>query len=140
MHGAIRMGTPTAHPDGGADQDQVRQLEDQVHGLSHALHSRDVIGQAKGALIAHLEIGPDAAFALLVRCSQHANTTLAELAAVLVDRVYEPGPADPSHCPSQHTVIDEPLTESRTSLLSAHGPAPGPNRPHRVGCDARHTE
>ena len=41
-----------------------------------ALTSRDVIGQAKGILMERHRLTPDAAFALLVRASQHTHTKL----------------------------------------------------------------
>lgn len=118
---------PTADPDGGASPDRFRQLEDQVQGLSQALHSRDIIGQAKGVLIAHLQIDADAAFAVLVRCSQHTNTRLAEIAAVLVTRVRDRGPAP--HGRSIPAVLEELLTESRAAASGCPQPnLRGPGR------------
>ena len=48
----------------------------QAEQLRVALQSRDLIGQAKGILMASLKIGPDEAFALLQQTSQHQNTKL----------------------------------------------------------------
>lgn len=100
-------------PEGDTTREEVRldhyritQLEHQVEGLTRALHSRDVIGQAKGILIAHFGIGPDDAFTLLVHFSQHTNIKLAEIAAVLVTRVRERGPANPQQCHVVTEVID----------------------------------
>jgi hypothetical protein len=82
----------------GAEQCRITQLEQQVEGLTRALQNRDTIGQAKGILLSHYAMGPDEAFALLVRLSQHTNTKLAEIAVVLVARVRESGPAPPERC------------------------------------------
>ncbi|MGW5719963.1 ANTAR domain-containing protein [Amycolatopsis sp. NPDC003865] len=53
--------------------------------LRRAIESRDVIGQAKGILMARQGLSADAAFALLRRTSQELNVKLAEIAAALVD-------------------------------------------------------
>jgi hypothetical protein len=82
--------TPTAL---GPDQYRITVLENQIEGLTRALHSRDVIGQAKGILVAHYDISADEAFTLLSRVSQHTNTKLSELARIFVARVRERGPA-----------------------------------------------
>jgi transcriptional regulator with GAF, ATPase, and Fis domain len=44
--------------------------------MTVALSSRDVIGQAKGILMERYRLTPDAAFALLVKASQHTHTKL----------------------------------------------------------------
>jgi transcriptional regulator with GAF, ATPase, and Fis domain len=44
--------------------------------MTAALASRDVIGQAKGILMERYRLTPDAAFALLVKASQHTHTKL----------------------------------------------------------------
>jgi transcriptional regulator with GAF, ATPase, and Fis domain len=44
--------------------------------MAAALTSRDVIGQAKGILMERYRLTPDAAFALLVKASQHTHTKL----------------------------------------------------------------
>lgn len=44
--------------------------------MAVALSSRDVIGQAKGILMERYRLTPDAAFALLVKASQHTHTKL----------------------------------------------------------------
>lgn len=48
--------------------------------LTEALNNRDVIGQAKGVLMAQGAANDQAAFALLVAASQRSNTKLAEVA------------------------------------------------------------
>jgi GAF domain-containing protein len=55
--------------------------------LSNALQSRDVIGQAKGILLAQGAPDDVAAFALLVSASQRANTKLHSVAEQLVASV-----------------------------------------------------
>jgi GAF domain-containing protein len=52
--------------------------------LREALESRDVIGQAKGILMARRGCTPDAAFEALKRASQHRNTKLREIAEQVV--------------------------------------------------------
>lgn len=55
-----------------------------VRQLREALESRDVIGQAKGLLMARHGLGADEAFALLVRRARDTNTRLRDVAAGLV--------------------------------------------------------
>jgi len=52
--------------------------------LREALESRDVIGQAKGILMARRGCTPDAAFEALRRVSQHRNVKLREIAEQVV--------------------------------------------------------
>jgi AmiR/NasT family two-component response regulator len=59
----------------------------QAEGLQIALESRDVIGQAKGILMAREHVTADEAFDILRTTSQHLNVKLRELAA----RVAETG-------------------------------------------------
>jgi GAF domain-containing protein len=55
--------------------------------LTDALEHRDVVGQAKGILLAQGAADDQAAFAILVAASQHANTKLHTVARQLVDAV-----------------------------------------------------
>ncbi|MDD7937969.1 GAF and ANTAR domain-containing protein [Actinomycetospora lutea] len=55
-----------------------------ITGLTVALDSRDVIGQAKGILIERFGVGPEQAFAMLVESSQQTNIKLVEVAGWLV--------------------------------------------------------
>ena len=55
--------------------------------LSEALQTRDVIGQAKGVLMAHGADDEDAAFALLVSASQRSSVKVHEVARQLVASV-----------------------------------------------------
>jgi hypothetical protein len=63
------------------------QAAHRVAALERGLASRDLIGQAKGALMARHGLDATAAFEQLVRISQETNTRLAEVAARLVDEV-----------------------------------------------------
>jgi GAF domain-containing protein len=62
----------------------ARQLNVQ---LTEALQSRDIIGQAKGILLAQGAVDDGAAFAMLVKASQRANTRLHAVARQIVDSV-----------------------------------------------------
>jgi GAF domain-containing protein len=55
--------------------------------LTDALENRDVIGQAKGILLAQGAADDAAAFAILIAASQHANTKLHTVAQQLVEAV-----------------------------------------------------
>jgi hypothetical protein len=92
-----------AHRDGITDTDRHRALLLATHAslalqharsaelaalervnLRRAIASRDVIGQAKGILMARQGLDADAAFDLLRRTSQDLNVKLADIAATLV--------------------------------------------------------
>lgn len=62
--------------------ENARRLSEQ---LKEALRSRDVIGQAKGILMAQRGIEEDAAFAVLVRLSQHSQEKLRDVARRVVE-------------------------------------------------------
>lgn len=61
-------------------------------GLKTAIQSRDVIGQAKGIVMARRRLTADMAFDVLKELSQHRNEKLAELAAVIARTGELPGP------------------------------------------------
>ncbi|PPK65458.1 GAF and ANTAR domain-containing protein [Actinokineospora auranticolor] len=65
-----------------------------VEQLRDALDSRDVIGQAKGILMARRGVGADEAFDTLRRASQNINVKLRELAKTLVARHHTLDPLD----------------------------------------------
>ncbi|RCW43669.1 GAF domain-containing protein [Halopolyspora algeriensis] len=65
-----------------------KKREDQ---LTEALATRDLIGQAKGLLMAREKITGEQAFQLLVRTSQDTNIKLVEVARWLVDEHENPG-------------------------------------------------
>ncbi len=56
--------------------------------LREALVTRDVIGQAKGILMARQGCSADEAFDVLRRASQRANRTLADMAEELVEAIH----------------------------------------------------
>ncbi|WP_396042999.1 ANTAR domain-containing protein [Aeromicrobium sp. UC242_57] len=58
-----------------------------LEGLTAALASRTVIGQAQGVLIERYKVGPDRAFEILKRFSQEQNVRLVEIARGLVSDV-----------------------------------------------------
>ncbi|MGM1060419.1 GAF and ANTAR domain-containing protein [Saccharothrix sp. Mg75] len=53
--------------------------------LTEAVHTRDLIGQAKGILMERHKLTADQAFSVLVRVSQQSNTKLRDLAQQLVE-------------------------------------------------------
>jgi hypothetical protein len=63
-------------------------------GLTTALNSRDVIGQAKGVLMARHAIGDDQAFRMLVSASQDTNIKLVDVSRWLADQATQ-GRSDP---------------------------------------------
>jgi transcriptional regulator with GAF, ATPase, and Fis domain len=65
--------------------------------MEKALRTRDVIGQAKGLLMARSNVDEDAAFDMLVGASQRMNIKLAEVARRLVEGSLPEGPSERSH-------------------------------------------
>lgn len=63
----------------------------QVEHLQSALATRDLIGQAKGVIMATCHCSVDDAFRLLVAQSQHENRKLVEIAAEIVARAARAG-------------------------------------------------
>jgi AmiR/NasT family two-component response regulator len=53
--------------------------------LKEALRTRDMIGQAKGILMAREGLDEDAAFRLLIRASQRTNAKLRDVARKVVE-------------------------------------------------------
>jgi AmiR/NasT family two-component response regulator len=74
----------------GVQAAEIERLEDvqavEVANLNLALASRDLIGQAKGILMATLGCSADEAFALIVTQSQHENRKVTAIAADIVAR------------------------------------------------------
>ena len=64
----------------------VARLEGQAEHLRRAVESRDVIGQAKGIIMATMHCTPDEAFVVLKQQSQAENRKLAVIAAELAGR------------------------------------------------------
>ncbi|HUP72184.1 MAG TPA: ANTAR domain-containing protein [Acidimicrobiales bacterium] len=63
------------------DAAKLREAAAEVETLKQAMATRDVIGQAKGILMATLRCPADEAFALLVRQSQHENRKVHDISA-----------------------------------------------------------
>jgi hypothetical protein len=61
-------------------------LERELDQLREAIASRDLIGQAKGIVMATTGCDADAAFQVLVKQSQHENRKLRDVAAELIAR------------------------------------------------------
>ena len=62
--------------------------------MEEALQSRDVIGQAKGILMAREGIGPEEAFDMLRRASQRVNVKLRDIARQIADSASAAPPAE----------------------------------------------
>jgi AmiR/NasT family two-component response regulator len=69
--------------DGNGDG-EVGRLQLEVSQLQQALATRDLIGQAKGVLMATEALSADEAFRRMVRESQRTNRKLTEIAAEVV--------------------------------------------------------
>lgn len=65
----------------------VAARDDEIDGLQRALESRDVIGQAKGVIMAALRCSADEAFALLVKQSQAENRKVVDIATDIAANV-----------------------------------------------------
>ncbi|MGW0163501.1 GAF and ANTAR domain-containing protein [Mycobacterium sp. NPDC003323] len=57
------------------------------HQFTHALASRDVIGQAKGIIMERLHVDAPTAFQLLIKLSQESNTKLIDIADQVVTSI-----------------------------------------------------
>jgi hypothetical protein len=68
---------------------------DRAAGLTRAINTRDVIGQAKGVLMARLAIGDDQAFRMLVSASQETNVKLVDVSRWLANEAAR-GRSDPT--------------------------------------------
>lgn len=68
---------------------------DEIANLEKALETRDIIGQAKGILMARQRIDADAAFDVLRLASQRTNKKLRDVASELVANVIKAQPAAP---------------------------------------------
>jgi GAF domain-containing protein len=63
---------------------QLRSHQEVTRNLERAIESRDLIGQAKGILMAKHEIDAEAAFELLRDASQRSNRPVREIAGLVV--------------------------------------------------------
>ena len=66
------------------------ELAAEVAHLKLAIEHRDVIGQAKGVLMARERCSADAAFSILRMASQRENRKLYEIARELAERAEHP--------------------------------------------------
>lgn len=85
---------------------QEMQRRDDLHAhetdmIRSALETRDLIGQAKGVIMAALACTPDEAFLLIRQQSQHENRKLVEVAAEVARRASSrtDGPYRPARAP-----------------------------------------
>ena len=81
----------------GVALDTARERADsaaKTEGLTAALRTRDIIGQAQGILIERERITADQAFDLLRRASQRTNTKLRDVAATLLETGETPASSD----------------------------------------------
>jgi GAF domain-containing protein len=69
-----------------ANATAYHRATDLAHNLTLALEHRDVIGQAKGILMAQDKVSSEEAFDILRRASQRSNRKVHELAAEIVAR------------------------------------------------------
>lgn len=108
--GAIKVYSRDPHSYTTSDEPILQMLADQagvvpanVEGyveagelseqLKDALRSRDVIGQAKGILMAQEGVDDEAAFAMLRQASQSKNVKLRDIAAAVVETTRRQAPA-----------------------------------------------
>lgn len=70
---------------------ELRARIDLTEQLQEAIDSRDMIGQAKGIVMARLGVDATTAFSLLRDASQSGNVKVRELAKQIVDGVIDPG-------------------------------------------------
>jgi len=87
--------TELAQQNHDAEMAGARQVhDDQMGNLERAIATRDLIGQAKGVIMASLGCSPDHAFELLVKQSQAENRKLVDIAAGITAQVQRfPKPA-----------------------------------------------
>lgn len=64
--------------------DQCLALQQEITHLRHAIEARDLIGQAKGLIMAGTDSDADEAFRILVAQSQHENRKLRDVAEDVV--------------------------------------------------------
>lgn len=64
--------------------EELLQVRRQLRSLENALDTRDVIGMAKGILIARERCSPQEAFQILSRASQRENRKVVDIAEWLV--------------------------------------------------------
>ena len=90
LHDEQMADARTHHHDETASATAAHDHE--VDGLQHALETRDMIGQAKGVIMAALHCSADEAFSLLVKQSQAENRKLTDIAADITANVQRRAP------------------------------------------------
>lgn len=70
----------------GDDGDELTRLKVENENLRRAIDSRDLIGQAKGMLMARGGLSADDAFRMLVIQSQRHNMKVVEIAQAMVEK------------------------------------------------------
>ena len=78
-----------------ASEDEVARLRDTIRNLETAVEHRDVIGQAKGVIMATRRCSAEEAFALLIEQSQHTNRRVIDIATELAASQSQGGPPGP---------------------------------------------
>jgi GAF domain-containing protein len=73
---------------------QLRDQEDLTDQLQRAIDSRDLIGQAKGIVMAHRQVDAGQAFSLLRVGSQSRNVKLRDIAQAVIDGRIDPRALD----------------------------------------------
>lgn len=102
----------------------MQRAEQLTRQLARALENRDVIGQAKGIIMAGQNVSSDEAFDVLRRASQRANRKLSDVAGDIVERRNAdlrhagPAPADPAGNAASPA---EPGQPARSGLRSRSG-------------------
>jgi AmiR/NasT family two-component response regulator len=71
--------------------DELEAAEQSNRHLIEALSTRTVIGQATGIIMERYKLGPDAAFAVLLRTSSESNRKVREIAEQLVSTGHAEG-------------------------------------------------
>jgi AmiR/NasT family two-component response regulator len=68
------------------------RTRDVIRHLEAALETREIIGMAKGVIMANEKVTPDEAFGLLVRASQKRNVKLRDVAVETIETGLSPTP------------------------------------------------
>jgi response regulator NasT len=84
-HAAASERAQRGHDEEMAVSDRAHEV--QMANMDAAVATRDLIGQAKGIIMASLGCSPDHAFALLVKQSQAENSKIVDIAAGITAQV-----------------------------------------------------
>lgn len=97
-----------------ANAHALRRAEQLAHQLAEALETRDVIGQAKGVIMAAQHVSSDEAFDVLRRASQRANRKLRDVARDIVEGRNQARGAGPERGPAAPAAPAPPGGRSRS--------------------------